>query len=257
MLGALFDRAGFTVRLLLRSVSLTLRKPRLRMTARLMYDGGIQSLPVVIIVALFAGMIIALQTGIYLQTLGQAELVGVVVAQTFTREFGPFMTCIILVGTVVSAYTAEIGTMNVSQEVAALKVLGIDPVGYLVAPRVVAMTIMTFLLTVVADVVGILGGGFVAAAQIDVPLHRFLDNAMTTLEGRDWWILPKDIYAGLFKAGLTGFVIAGVGCAQGLRARGGALGVGRAVRIAVIASIVLILVISYDFTWMAFRAFDS
>lgn len=250
------ESSGYTAVLLGRSLGFIVRKPRLGTALRLMYDYGLKSLPVVAVVALFSGMIISLQTGIQLALVGQEQYIGVVVAQTFSREFGPFMTCIILVGTVVSAYTAEIGTMTVSEETAALEVMSIDPVGYLVAPRILALTVMTFFLTVCADIVGLGGGAFVAKSQLGVSYKRFFDVALDSLQGREWLgILPKDLYAGLLKASFTGFVIAGVGCAQGLRAQGGALGVGRAVRGAVIASIVLILIISYDFTWLVYRAF--
>jgi phospholipid/cholesterol/gamma-HCH transport system permease protein len=252
-----FERAGFTVQVMVRALGYAFVRPRLRTTAWLMYEGGLKSLPVVAVVALFSGMIIALQTGLEMARYGQSEMIGALVAQTFAREFGPFMTCIILVGTVVSAYTAEVGTMTVSEETAALEVMSIDPIGFLVTPRVVALAVMTFLLTVCADVIGILGGALVAQHQLDVSYERFLSRAEETLRGRDWWILPRDVYAGLVKAGITGFVIACVGCAQGLLAAGGALGVGRAVRRAVIASIVLILVISYDFTWLVYRAFRA
>ncbi|MHC4547154.1 MAG: MlaE family ABC transporter permease [Planctomycetota bacterium] len=251
----LFDGAGFTFRVLLRSMSCALRKPRMAMTARLMYENGLKSLPVVIVVAFFSGMIISMQTGLEIARFGEEEFLGFLVAQTFAREFGPFVTCVILVGTVVSAYTAEIGTMRVSEEVDALEVLSIDPVGYLAAPRILALTVMTFFLTLCADLVGIVGGSVVAKAHVGLSFKIFFDRALQSLEGREWMGLPRDLYAGLVKAALTGFVIAGVGCAQGLRAQGGALGVGRAVRRAVITSIVLILVISHIFTWLTYRAF--
>ena len=251
----LFDGAGYTFTVIYRAVGFAIRKPRVTVTARLMYDNGLKSLPVVLIVALFSGMIIALQTGLEIARLGEEEFLGLLVAQTFAREFGPFMTCIILVGTVVSAYTAEIGTMTVSEETDALEVMSIDPVGYLASPRIVALTVMTFFLTLCADLVGIVGGSIVANTHLDVPYSIFFDRALQSLEGRDWFGLPRDLYAGLVKASLTAFVIAGVGCAQGLRATGGALGVGRAVRRAVITSIVLILVISYIFTWATYSLF--
>jgi phospholipid/cholesterol/gamma-HCH transport system permease protein len=254
---ATFDGAGYTLGVLVRSAGYMTRKPRLLVTARLAYDFGLKSLPVVFIVALFSGMIISLQTGLEIARYGEEEILGFLVAQTFAREFGPFMTCIILVGTVVSAYAAELGTMKVSEETDALEVMSIDPVGYLAAPRILALAVMTFFLTLCADLVGILGGAVVANAQLAVPYRIFFDNALESLEGRDWFGLPRDLYAGLVKAGVIGFVIAGVGCAQGLRASGGALGVGRAVRRAVITSIVLILVLSYNFSWLAYRAFEA
>jgi phospholipid/cholesterol/gamma-HCH transport system permease protein len=250
-----FAGAGYTTALLYRSAGYAARKPRLAMTARLAYDYAFKSLPVVAIVALFSGMIISLQTGLGIARFGEAEVLGFLVAQTFAREFGPFMTCIILTGTVVSAYAAEIGTMKVSEETDALEVMSIDPVGYLATPRVLALCVMTFFLTLCADLIGILGGAVVAHSQLGLPYSRFFDRALESLQGREWIGLPRDLYAGLVKASITGFVIAGVGCAQGLRAQGGALGVGRAVRRAVIVSIVLILLISYTFSWLAYQAF--
>ena len=260
---AVFDGAGYTLDLLVRALGYAVRKPRLAISARLAYDFGLKSLPVVCIVALFSGMIICLQTGIEISQYGEEELLGGLVAQTFAREFGPFMTCIILVGTVVSAYAAEIGTMKVSEETDALEVMSIDPVGYLAAPRILALTVMTFFLTLCADLIGILGGALVANQQLSLPFRIFFERALEALEGREWAIpftglaLPRDLYAGLMKAGLIGVVIAAVGCAQGLRATGGALGVGTAVRRAVITSIVLILILSYVCSWIVYRAFET
>jgi len=252
-----FEHAGFMAKLMFRALRWMFRRPRWGVTATIAYEYGLKSLPVVAIVALFSGMIISLQTGIQLVRFGQEEFIGIIVAQSFAREFGPFMTCIILVGTVVSAYAAEIGTMSVSEETAALEVMSIDPIGFLATPRILALTIMTFLLTICADVIGLVGGGIVANTQLDVPWGRYFDNALDSLAGTEWFGLPKDVYGGLVKATITGCVIAVVGCAEGLTAQGGALGVGRAVRRAVIISIVLILILSFDLTWLFYRAFES
>ena len=252
-----FEGAGYTAFLLGRAARFWFRKPRMAATAKLMYDSGLKSLPVVAIVAFFSGMILCLQTGLAVARYGETEVLGLVVAQTFAREFGPFMTCIILVGTVVSAYAAEIGTMTVSEETDALRVMSIDPVGYLAAPRVLSLTVMALLLTLCADLVGMLGGSVVASAQLGLPYGIFWDRALESLEGGEWFGLPRDLYGGLLKAALMGYVIAGIGCAQGLRAGGGALGVGRCVRRAVISSIVMILVISYNFSWLIYRAFGD
>jgi phospholipid/cholesterol/gamma-HCH transport system permease protein len=252
----MLDGAGYTTLLLVRAVGFMFRRPRVRMTVQLMYGYGLKSLPVVAVVALFSGMIITLQTGLEMRRFGQLDLLGAIVAQTFAREFGPFMTAIILVGTVVSAYTAEIGTMKVSEETDALEVMSIDPIGFLAAPRILALTLMTFLLALCADVVGVVGGAIVAHTQLGEPAVRFLRRALDTLRGTQWFGLPRDLYSGLLKAMLTGFLISGVGCACGLRASGGALGVGRSVRNAVINCIVLILVVSYVFTWATYSAFQ-
>ena len=250
-----FEGAGYTATVLLRATWYMVRRPRLWTTGRIMYDFGLKSLPVVGIVALFSGMIICLQTGLEVARYGEEEILGFLVAQTFAREFGPFMTCIILVGTVVSAYAAEIGTMTVSEETDALTVMSVDPVDYLAAPRILALTIMAFFLSFCAVLVGILGGAIVAHSQLGLPYGIFFERAIQSLQGQEWFGLPRDLYAGLTKGALTGYVIAGIGCAQGLRAQGGALGVGKAVRRAVIDSIVITLVISYVFTWLTYRAF--
>jgi len=252
-----FEGAGYTLFVLLRGAGSLFRRPRVLTSGRLMYDFGLKSLPVVAVVALFSGMIMTLQTGLVVARYGEEEVLGFLVAQTFAREFGPFMTSIILVGTVVSAYAAEIGTMAVSEETDALKVMSIDPVGFLAAPRILALTVMAFFLTLCAVLVGILGGAVVAHSQLGMPYGLFFERALTSLEGNQWLGLPRDLYSGLAKGCVTGFVIAGIGCAQGLRATGGALGVGRAVRRAVINSIVITLVISYNFSWLVYRAFAA
>ena len=124
----------------------------------------------------------------------------------------------------------------------------------LVAPRIAALTMMCAILTIMVDVVGILGGGLVARAQLGVPFHRYFDYAQIPLRNRDLFgLLPKDVYSGLFKSAVFGTVIATVACAQGLRAQGGALGVGRAVRRTVVASIMLILVLSFFMTSFFYR----
>jgi len=245
----MFEGAGFAMSVGGRSLGFMLRRPRLGMSGKLAYDYGLKSLPVVLVVALFSGMIICLQTGIQVAQFGEEEVLGIVVAQTFAREFGPFMTCIILVGTAVSAFAAEIGTMKVSEEVDALEVMSIDPVRMLVTPRVVAVTLMTFVLTILVDFVGVLGGGLVAMSRLGVSFESYLDWARRVLDGTDFLgFLPKDVYSGLLQALVFGLLISSVACSQGLRARGGALGVGRAVRKTVVASIMLTLVFGFLMT---------
>jgi len=162
---------------------------------------------------------------------------------------GPFITAIILTATAGAACAAEIGTMKVSEEVDALEMMGIDPVRFLVAPRVLALGFMCVVLTVLTDVFGTLGGAVIARTSLGVSYETYLHGARDTLQG-DFvlGVFSKHIYSGLAKAYVFGILIGVVGCAQGLRASGGALGVGRAVRRAVVASIVLILVLGYYMT---------
>jgi len=170
------------------------------------------------------------------------------------REMGPFITGIILAATAGAACAAEIGTMRVSEEIDALEMMSIDPVRYLVVPRVAALTLMCFVLTVLTDCFGTLGGALIAKSQLGVSYAVYFREARGALEGEYLlWVLPKDVYTGLVKALVFGLVIGIVGCSQGLRASGGALGVGSAVRRAVVASVVLVLVLGYFMTWFFYE----
>jgi len=215
-----------------------------------MYDHGVKAVPVVILVAVFTGMIVSLQAGVEIKAYGQESLVGRIVAASMFREMGPFITAIILTATAGSACAAEIGTMRVSEEVDALDMMGIDPIRYLVLPRVAALGLMCFALTILTNCFGTLGGAVVAKSQLGVSYQTYFEGVRATLES-DFILgfLSKHVYSGLLKSFVFGILIGVVGCAQGLRASGGALGVGRAVRRAVVASVVLVLVLGYYMTW--------
>lgn len=220
-----------------------------------LYASAISNLHVVLLVALFIGMILALQTGVELARFGQQDQLGLIVGASMSREMGPFVTAIIVAATVGSAVAAELGTMSVSDELSALEVMSVDRVSLLVLPRVTAMAIACPLLTVLCDFVGIFGGGLVANAQLDVPWELYLDSAYITLTDVGEVIpLPKDVYGGLLKAFVYGGIIAVISCASGLRARGGALGVGRATSQAVRDSIIAVIIANYFLTWLLYRA---
>jgi phospholipid/cholesterol/gamma-HCH transport system permease protein len=200
------------------------------------------------VVALFAGMILALQTGIELRRLGQGSMIGTITSLSMCREMGPFMTALILSATVGSAMAAEIGTMKVSDEVTALEVMSVDTTSYLVVPRVMALTIMCPILTVMSNLLGIFGGSLIGQNKLGVSADFYWITVHDALLDADS-IFPKDIYTGLVKAVVFGFMIAAVSCSTGLRASGGALGVGRAVTEAVKSSVLLIIVVGYILTW--------
>lgn len=206
---------------------------------------GFGSLPVVLLVAFFTGLILALQSGIEAQRYNQESAVGALVAATMFREMGPVMTAIILAALVGSAYAAELGTMAVSEEIDALRVMSIPPVKFLVMPRVVALAITAPILTLVSDVVGIIGGAVIAKQQLRVDFTIYYDwvQFATNLE---------DIFNGLLKAFVFGLIIAVVGCSQGIRATRGAEGVGNATMRAVVVSFVLILIGDYLINWFVY-----
>ena len=248
-LGDLIEGAGYTVGLLVGVA----RRPhhvfkRWRFFMDQAYIVGVRALPVTMVVALFAGMILALQTGIALQDIGQGNMIGMITSLSMCREMGPFMTALILAATVGSSMAAEIGTMKVSDEVTALDVMSVDSTSYLVVPRVMALTIMCPILTVLSDLLGIFGGSFVAENKLGVSLSYYwitVHDALLDTEN----LLPKDVYTGLVKATVFGAMVSVVSCSTGLRASGGALGVGRAVQEAVKTSILLIIVVGYIITW--------
>lgn len=242
---------GYTLEIFLRVLGQLPYLPRKwKTTLDQMYFVGVKSLPVVIVVALFTGFILALQSGIELQRIGSSQSIALIVPISICREMGPFITAIILAAMVGSAMAAELGTMNVSEEIMALEVMSVDPARYLVLPRVVAMAIMCPLLTAFVDLVGIIGGGISGQLHLGVDLEFYFSQAIDALRPTGNFIpLPKDLFVGLFKSVVFGITIAVIGCSAGLRARGGALGVGQAVQNAVKNSVVMIIIFGYIVTW--------
>jgi phospholipid/cholesterol/gamma-HCH transport system permease protein len=243
------DSAGFVVDLLVRTVtSLPYLGRRRRFALDMAFNAGVRALPVTMIVAAFAGAILAMQTGIELRRFGDTGVLGTITALSMCREMGPFITGVILAATVGSSMAAEVGTMKVSDEISALEVMSVDPVNYLVLPRVVALAIMCPTLTALSNLVGIFGGSIIAQQNLGVSQSRFWMSAQDALTSSAM-LLPKELYVGLFKALIFGIAISVVSCAAGLRATGGALGVGLAVQTAVRNSVLLIIVLGFIVTW--------
>jgi phospholipid/cholesterol/gamma-HCH transport system permease protein len=240
--------AGYTLDLLIRAAGqlVFIRRKRREFIDQLALC-TLGSLPVVFITALFTGMIVSLQTGQVLRDFGQESSLGYIVTLGMCREMGPVFTCLALAGLVGSTYAAELGTMKVSEEVDALDVMSINPVYYLVMPRLFALGIAAVALTIYANVIGTVGGALVARSNFDVDLEIFIKNGRDALK-------MKDVYGGLFKSFLFGMTIGTVACAQGLRAEGGPAGVGRATLHSVVISFMLILVFDYLLTWLIWQS---
>ncbi len=217
---------------------------------RQMVNAGLKSLAVVSIVAAFTGMIISLQTGLALKDFGQQDRIGQVIVVALTREMSPFMTALILAAAVGSAIAAEIGTMKVSEEIDALEVMSIDPVRYLVMPRIVGFTLITPVLATYATLLGVLGGGLVARTQLDVEYSTYFNLVLEVLYSHTGL---KDIWVGQFKALVFGLTISAISCRQGLATAGGAIGVGVATRQAVVTSFLVIIVLGYFITAVFYR----
>ena len=210
-------------------------------TVTQMYITGIKSLAVITVVALFTGMILALQTGLELRRYGQEVYIGSAVAVSMIREMGPFMTGLIIAASVGSAIAAQLGTMTVSEEIAALEVMSINPNRFLVMPRLVALAVMMPILSVYTNILGILGGAVVGTTQLGVSVQSYMDNATE-------FATNKDLYVGLLKAFIFGIIITVVSCHLGFMTTEGAVGVGKATRRSVIISFLVILVVGYMVT---------
>ncbi len=206
-----------------------------------MYTGGIKSLGVVTIVAVFIGMILALQLGIELAKFSQEMYIGPAVMAVMLREMGPFMSGLILAACVGAAMSAQIGTMTINEEIAALEILSIDPVRFLVMPRMVSMIVMVPLLSFYTCVMGLFGGGLVANTQLGVAWPIYLQNAMDFASTRALWV-------GLLKAFVFGILITTISCYEGFNTRHGAVGVGAATRQCVVKCFLFILIIGYFVT---------
>ncbi len=212
-----------------------------REIVRQMYQCAVCSLPVVSVVAFFIGMILALQLGLLLRDYNQEMLVGSAVMATMLREMGPFMSGLVLAASVGGAMAAQIGTMTVNEEIAALEIMDIPPVRFLVMPRLVAMAFTVPMMSFYTCMLGLLGGAVVSLTQLSVPWVVYWQNAFDFADDKALWV-------GMFKAFLFGFVIVTVSCYEGFVTEHGAVGVGRATRRSVVTNFLLILVIGYFVT---------
>jgi phospholipid/cholesterol/gamma-HCH transport system permease protein len=206
-----------------------------------LYSVGIKTLPVVTVVGLFSGMILGLQVGLALVKFNQESFLGAAVMLSLIREMGPFTTGICLSACVGSAMAAELGTMVVNDEIAAMELMSVPPVRYLVTPRLGALLIMSPLVAFYACVLGVIGGGLVGWTQLAVPFRQYMVSALSIA-------VPKDLFVGLFKAMVFGIVIGTVSCREGFATRHDATGVGLATQRSVIISFLLILMLGYMIT---------
>ncbi len=218
----------------------------MKLTLEQMEEVGVRSLPVVLITAIFTGAVLALQTFSGFKRFGAEGLVGTVVALSMTRELGPVLASIMVAGRVGSAMAAELGTMRVTEQIDALVTLATDPVRYLVVPRFLAGMIMLPFLVVFADIIGIIGGYFVAVNVLGTSSTIYINRTLQYLEF-------SDVTIGLLKASVFGMIIALIGCQMGFFTSGGAEGVGRATTKAVVVASILILISNYFLTAFLFK----
>lgn len=209
---------------------------------------GVDSLPLISLVALFIGVILALQTAIMMQRLGSEMYIASIVALSLVRELGPVITALVVAGRVGAAITAEVGSMQVTEQIDALQTLATDPVQYLVVPRFLALSLMLPLLTLYADIIGIFGGYFICVNNLGISSSMYLNITFDAL-------LFKDVFTGLFKTIFFGMIIAFVSCYEGFNVEGGAEGVGRATRQSVVNTFILIIAADCFFTALFYFIF--
>lgn len=202
---------------------------------------GVESFPIISLVAFFIGVIMALQTAYQMQRLGAEMYIASIVALSMVRELGPVITALVVAGRVGASITAEIGSMQVTEQVDALQTLATNPVKYLVVPRFLALSIMLPILTLYSDIIGIFGGYLICINKLGVSSGMYRYVTFSSL-------LYKDLFTGLFKAFFFGMIIAFVSCYEGFRVEGGAEGVGKATAQAVVTMFILIIACDCFFT---------
>lgn len=247
------DYVGGLLRLLGSVVSRVVRGVRVRaarLSIRALFEQavrvGIRAIPIICLVQLFIGLILALNLAPTLRDFGMTESVADVVAIAVFRELGPLISAIVLSGFAGASIAAELGTMVEGEEIKALRAHALDPVRFLIVPRVIATTIMLVCLTVLADVVGTLGGFLTAWMILDVSPQIYWDRTRDILT-------MSDYITGLVKAGVFGVIIAALACYEGINVRGGAVGVGRATTSTVVKSIVSLIGADSVFTAIFYR----
>lgn len=209
---------------------------------------GVDSLPIVLLTSLFTGMVLALQSAYQMQKMSSEMYIASLVSLSMVRELGPVLTALVVAGRVGAAITAELGTMKVTEQIDALETLATNPIKYLVVPRFLALFIMLPLLTVYADMIGILGGYIIGVFKLHITPRMYMRMTYQPL-------VFKDVFTGLIKSVIFGMIIAIVACFQGMKTEGGAEGVGKSTTQAVVISFVMIIAADCFITALFYFAF--
>ena len=211
---------------------------------------GFGSLPIVLASVFFTGAALALNSATTLSRFGATTVIGQLVSLGIVRELGPVLAGLVVAGRNSSGMASELGSMIVTEQIDAMRALGTDPMKKLVTPRVVATVMMMFFLAILGDFMGLLGGGVVASLLLGMNSHEYWSNAYQTL-------VFSDVFMGLMKPLVFGFIIATVGCYYGLSTKGGTQGVGRSTTEAVVAAMILIIMVDVFVTRFLMVALGS
>ena len=233
----LVEAAGEVTLLFVQTVSL-LRNMKSWHVVQQMAHLGVNSLPIVLLTMLFTGMVMTVQIAHEFIKYGVQSSVGGVIAVGMGRELAPVLTGVVVAGRVGAAITAEIGSMKVTEQIDALRVMATNPLAYLVAPRLTACVLMLPILVIFGDMIGIVGGHIMATWYAGISSFSFIQSIKV-------FTVPNDIIGGLVKSMFFGAIIAVIGCYKGLTTEQGAEGVGRATTSSVVTSIILIFISNY------------
>jgi len=222
----------------------------LRLWMEQMEQIGVRSLGVAYITTLFTGMVLALQTAYSLPEIGVKYYIGTVVSKSLVRELGPVLIALVVGGRIGAGMTAELGTMKVSDQIDALRSMAVDPVKRLVVPKLAASLVMVPALTILGDVLGILGGLVIAVWQLDLSAGFYLNDVLSSLT-------LEDVVSGVGKSFFFAYFITIIACHRGLTARGGADGVGRATTDTVVQAAIMVLVSDFFLTKLFFLVLSA
>jgi phospholipid/cholesterol/gamma-HCH transport system permease protein len=209
---------------------------------------GIGSLPIVVLTGFFTGCVLALQAATSLKQFGAVGMTGRLVGLSMVKELGPVLTGLMVSGRNASGMASELGSMKVTEQIDAMRALGVDPIRKLVTPRLVATVVMLFFLTIISDACGVGGGALVSVTLLHINGSVFFHTAYMAL-------VRGDVIAGLTKPLFSGFIIATIGCYFGLQTTGGTQGVGRSTTQSVVASSVLIILVDFLVTQLMIGIF--
>ena len=202
---------------------------------------GVDSLPIVSLISLFTGMVLALQSAYQMQKISAEMYIASLVALSMTRELGPVLTALIVAGRVGASITAELGTMKVTEQIDALETLATNPVKYLVVPRFLALLVMMPFLTLYSDMIGGFGGYIIGVYKLNISHAMYMRMTWDALK-------YKDVFTGLIKSLFFAVIICIIACYEGMKTEGGAEGVGRATTTSVVTSFILIIASDCFFT---------
>ena len=234
----LITEAGGILILLFRSIAAIIAKPRIHSTFQQMYYIGVKSSGVVILTSTFIGMVEALQVYHGFHKFGAENMIGYTVAVSLGRELAPVITALMVVARSVSAMAAEIGSMKVTEQIDALRVMAVDPINFLVSPRIVATTIMMPFLVIISNVAGNIGGYLVGMVVLKLNPTAYISNIQT-------FISSDDITYGFIKAAVFGLIVSLIGCYMGINTKGGSRGVGVSTTNAVVLASISVFVADY------------